>query len=202
MPRKCKIHGTQASFNLEGLPPRFCSQCKLTDMIDVKNKRCIHNKQKCWECSPLELLKHTQRARIREYFPKHPNPDELLGTDDYQIVYDYIKPKLTSDMTCLNYGNGSDQWCLDHILPIMYNNPTLQQIKNRCHYTNIQPIFNNRLKYNTLRQEDIEHLVKHYNSLSIQLQNDLTLIDNFYIPVEQPKQKIKAILKKNLVIRK
>jgi len=229
---RCKKHGTRASFNLEGLPPRFCVKCKtddmidvnhkkcycgksrpnfnfaglkakycvdckLPDMIDVGNKKCIHNKERCWVCSPLQLLKHTQRRRIRHFFPKHPNPDELLGTDNYQKVYDYIKPKITDDMTCLNYGRGNDQWCFDHTLPILYNNPTPQQIKNRLHYTNIQPIFNNRLKSNTLRQEDIEHLVKHYNELSFELKDDLTLIDNFYAPVDEPKKKIKLILKKN-----
>jgi len=232
MPSKCKLHGTYASYNVEGLTPRFCAKCKTEDMVDVRskrchcglsranfnlkgltaeycvecktddmidvnNKKCTHNKRYCWECCPLELLKHTQRHRIRSVFPKHPNPDELLGTSDYKKVYEYIKTQLTSDMTCLNYGNGSDQWSFDHALPLMYNNPTIQQIKNRLHYTNIQPIFNNRLKYNTLRQEDIEHLVKHYSSLSIELQNDLKLIDNFYAPVEEPKKKMKLILKKN-----
>jgi len=234
---KCKIHGTYASYNVEGLTARFCAkcktedmvdvvhkrchcrksqptfnykglkakycvECKTDDMIDVGNKKCIHKKQYCWDCYPLELLKHSQRMRIRHFFPKHPNPDELLGTDDYQIVYNHIKSQLTDDMTYENYGKGSDQWSLDHILPIMYNDPNVQQIKNRLHYTNIQPTFNNNSKHNTLRQEDIEHLVKHYNSLSNELKNDLTLIDNFYAPVEEPKKKMKLILKKNLVIRK
>jgi len=240
MPSKCKIHGTQASFNVEGQPARFCAkcktenmidvnsrkcqcglsrptynfkgqkaeyciECKTENMIDVNNKRCIHNKRYCWDCDPIGLLKHACRGRIRQIFPKHTNPDELLGITDYQIVYNHIKSQMTTDMTCLNYGKGAKQWSLDHIIPILFDNPTKEEIKQRLHYSNLQPLFGNRKKSNIVRLEDIQTLANNWDTLTPELQiqvhhirhNDDTLLYGI-LPKEEKKQKIKLVLKSKL----
>lgn len=36
-----------------------------------------------------------------------------------------------------NYG----EWEIDHIVPIMYNNPTLTEVEQRLHWTNTQPMW-------------------------------------------------------------
>lgn len=38
-----------------------------------------------------------------------------------------------------NYG----EWEIDHIIPVKYGNPTLEEVKNRLHYTNTQPMWRN-----------------------------------------------------------
>jgi hypothetical protein len=51
-----------------------------------------------------------------------------------------------------NYGrkSGNVFWEIDHILPINYQNPTLDDVKARLHYTNCQPMWadDNRKKSN------------------------------------------------------
>ena len=39
-------------------------------------------------------------------------------------------------MTWENHG----EWHIDHIIPLMYETPTLKDIVKRLHYTNTQPL--------------------------------------------------------------
>jgi hypothetical protein len=41
-------------------------------------------------------------------------------------------------MTWENYG---DVWEIDHIVPLKYQDPTLEQVIERLHYTNTQPLW-------------------------------------------------------------
>ncbi len=38
---KCKCKSKRPTFNLSGLKPLYCKNCKTDDMIDVKSKKCI-----------------------------------------------------------------------------------------------------------------------------------------------------------------
>ena len=40
---KLCICGKQPNYNLQGLPPKFCSECKPINAVDVKHKYCIEN---------------------------------------------------------------------------------------------------------------------------------------------------------------
>jgi hypothetical protein len=40
-------------------------------------------------------------------------------------------------MTWDNYG----EWHIDHITPLKYNNPSLEEVIERLHYTNTQPLW-------------------------------------------------------------
>jgi len=204
--KKCHCGLSQPNFNFKGLKAEYCIECKTENMIDVHNKKCIHNKQFCWDCCPLELLKRICRLRIRQIFPKHPNPEEVLGTINYQIVYNHIKSQMTKEMTYLNYGNGSKQWSLDHIIPIMFDNPTDEETIQRLHYSNLQPMFGNSKKHNSMRLEDIYTLANHWDTLTPELQiqvhhirhNDDKLLYGI-LPVEEKKQKFKLILKSKII---
>ena len=41
-------------------------------------------------------------------------------------------------MSWENYGS---EWHIDHIVPLKYDNPTLEQTIERLHYTNTQPLW-------------------------------------------------------------
>jgi len=200
--KRCQCGLAIPIYNFKGLKAKYCIDCKDDDMIDVNNKRCIHDKRRCWDCNPLDLLKYICRGRIRDIFPKHPNPEELLGTIDYQIVYNHIKSQMSNDMTCLNYGRGSDEWSLDHIIPILFDNPTDEEMKQRLHWSNLQPLFGNNQKQNTVRLEDIQTLANNWDTLTPELQiqvhhirhNDDTLLYGI-LPKEEKKQKFKLVLK-------
>ena len=57
-------------------------------------------------------------------------------------------------MTWDNYG----EWEIDHIIPLKYNNPTVEEIVNRLDYKNTQPLwkFDNYVKGNRLPNYPIE----------------------------------------------
>jgi hypothetical protein len=202
MPRYCEECDQRANYGLVNQRPTHCNIHKLTGMIDVKHRKCIHGRQKCWDCSPLELLQHVCRKRIRDFFRGYSDPEKLLGTSNYQIIYDHIKLQMTPNMTCLNYGNRRFQWSLDHIISIMFNNPTNEEIEQRFHYSNLQPMFGNSKKQNMVRLEDIQTLANHWDTLTPQLQNQVYQIRNrsdtlLYdaLSKREKKQKIKLILK-------
>jgi len=185
----CVCHSKQPYYNNIGLKAKYCGDCKSDGMVDVRHKKCIHNKRECWSCNPIDLLQHVCRSRIREFFFKEKDPDSYLGAS-YDVIYQHIKSQLTPDMTYDNYGKGSDQWSIDHIIPILYNNPTEAEIKARFHYSNLQPIFFNSQKKNSLRQEDIDVLVNKWDILTNELQYQISGIETVYKP-----QKIKLQLK-------
>ncbi len=41
-------------------------------------------------------------------------------------------------MTWENYGK---VWHVDHIIPLLYSEPTMKEVEARLHYTNTQPMF-------------------------------------------------------------
>jgi hypothetical protein len=49
----------------------------------------------------------------------------------------HITSKFKDGMTWDNYG----EWEIDHIIPLMYQNPTIDDIVTRLHWTNTQPLW-------------------------------------------------------------
>ena len=58
----------------------------------------------------------------------------------------YLESKFQSGMTWENYGD----WEIDHVVPLKFQNPTLEQLVERLYYTNLQPLWatENRIKSN------------------------------------------------------
>ena len=50
---------------------------------------------------------------------------------------DHITAQLRDGMTWENFG----QWHIDHIVPLKYGTPTLEDTIERLHYTNTQPLW-------------------------------------------------------------
>ena len=49
----------------------------------------------------------------------------------------HIEKQFTGEMTWANYGS---LWHIDHIIPLKYNKPNIDEIIARLHYTNTQPM--------------------------------------------------------------
>lgn len=70
---------------------------------------------------------------------------DYLGCD-IKTYAEYLEDKFEDWMCWENYG----EWHIDHITPLMYQNPTQEQLIERLHYTNTQPLgaFENMSKGN------------------------------------------------------
>ena len=41
----------------------------------------------------------------------------------------------------MNWDNYGTLWHIDHIVPLKYKNPTVEETVQRLHYTNTQPLY-------------------------------------------------------------
>ena len=56
----------------------------------------------------------------------------------------HIEKQFEEGMTWENYGKSSPEnrkWEIDHITPLKYKNPTLEEVIERLHYTNTQHLW-------------------------------------------------------------
>jgi len=49
----------------------------------------------------------------------------------------HIEAQFKEGMSWDNHG----KWHIDHIIPLKYNNPTIEETIERLHYTNTQPLW-------------------------------------------------------------
>jgi 5-methylcytosine-specific restriction endonuclease McrA len=61
---------------------------------------------------------------------------EYLGCDIESFKL-HISEQFEQGMSWDNYGD----WEIDHIVPIKYKNPTIEEVAERLHYTNTQPMW-------------------------------------------------------------
>jgi hypothetical protein len=101
---------------------------------------CIHNKHKtiCKECDPQGHLSHIVRNRIQSALQsdKSKHSIEYLGCS-IQHFKEHIEKQFTEGMTWDNYG----EWHIDHIIPLKYENPTIEETIERLHWENTQPLW-------------------------------------------------------------
>jgi 5-methylcytosine-specific restriction endonuclease McrA len=106
---------------------------------------CVHNKNKreCPECDPIACLASRVRSRLRYALvsysiTKDKSSFEYLGADIHTIK-SHLEKQFKDGMTWENHG---EVWEIDHIIPVMYDkdNITDDQISERLHYTNLQPL--------------------------------------------------------------
>lgn len=129
----------------------FCRDCG-------GNSFCIHNiiRSKCKECGGGSVCDH-ERLRssckecdknghlsgiVRSQVHKAIKHDKEFSSKEYigcDIVFyrQYIEKQFKEGMTWENYG----EWHIDHIIPLKYESPTLEEVIKRLHHTNTQPLW-------------------------------------------------------------
>lgn len=112
------------------------SQCKDCGGSQI----CPHDRQKstCKECDPIGHLRQVVSSRIRDALKsnKTDHSIEYLGCTIGEFKQ-HIESQFKDGMTWDNYG----EWHIDHITPIKYDTPTLEEVILRLHWTNTQPLW-------------------------------------------------------------
>jgi hypothetical protein len=101
---------------------------------------CIHKKQKtqCRECDICGYIRSVTKNRIYKALNgnKENHTIEYLGCT-IKVFKEHIEKQFTEGMTWENHG----EWHIDHIIPIKYENPTLEEVIQRLHWKNTQPLW-------------------------------------------------------------
>lgn len=111
----------------------FCRNCN-------GNAYCKHDslKYRCKICNPDGHLINIVRSRVRSALQtnKSKKTIEYLGCT-IEHFREHITKQFREGMSWDNYG----EWEIDHIIPLMYNNPTTGEIAERLHWSNTQPLW-------------------------------------------------------------
>ena len=103
---------------------------------------CEHKRKKseCKDCNFHGYLYQKVRARIALALKKGSKSKRSIEYLYCDIITfkKHIENKFVEGMTWENYGK---IWHIDHIVPINYNNPTLEEVIKRLHYINTQPLW-------------------------------------------------------------
>ena len=106
---------------------RYCPSA--SGICEHRNRR-----RRCRLCSPAGYLAHISSVRIRAAL-KHKNRKscEYLGCsiEDYKK---YIENQFTEEMNWENI-------TIDHKIPLRFNNPSEEEVIERLHFSNTQPMF-------------------------------------------------------------
>lgn len=101
---------------------------------------CEHNtiKHVCKVCNETGHLMATVRKRVYDALKssKTKKSIEYLGCT-VEFYKKYIEEKFEEGMSWENHG----EWHIDHIIPLKYDDPTMEQVIERLHYTNTQPLW-------------------------------------------------------------
>lgn len=112
------------------------SKCKLCGGGSI----CEHQKVKsaCNICDPNGYLSGIIRSRVYAALQseKTNHSIEYLGCT-IEEFRDHIEQQFTQEMSWSNHGS---LWHIDHIIPLKYGNPTIEQVIERLRYTNTQPM--------------------------------------------------------------
>ena len=95
-------------------------------------------KRSCKKCDPPGHLMSVVRERVYNALKRdkqHRSIDYLGCTIDFYKRY--MEGKFQEGMCWANHG----EWHIDHIIPLRYQNPTVEQVAKRLHYTNTQPLW-------------------------------------------------------------
>lgn len=131
------------SFCNHGKKKYRCRECKGSQI-------CEHKVQKyaCKKCNirgyVRALIYSRSSAAIKSLIDK--KISEAIGCTIDEYIKN-IEDQMTDDM---NWDNHGKEWELDHNIPLLYNNPTLEEVYKRIHYSNVQPLSKdeNRSKLN------------------------------------------------------
>jgi hypothetical protein len=115
---------------------RLRSTCKECDGGSI----CEHKRErsKCKECDPIGYLSSLIRSRTCQALKSNKNKRtmEYVGCTIEELKV-HIEAQFEPGMTWANQGD----WHIDHIIPLKYNNPTLEDVIERLHFVNTQPLW-------------------------------------------------------------
>ena len=129
-----------------------CKECKGSSICQHNRERyickdcqgggiCEHNRRRsmCKECDVIGYISHTIRSRIRDSIKREKSKAsiEYLGCSIEEFK-EHIEKQFKPDMTWENHG---DVWHIDHVIPLKYDNPTIEQVIERLHWKNTQPMY-------------------------------------------------------------
>ena len=101
---------------------------------------CEHNRQrsKCKICDPQGHLADIVSSNVYRalHSDKEKHSIEYLGCS-IQHFKEHIEKQFTEGMTWDNHG----EWHIDHIIPLKYENPTIEETIERLHWENTQPLW-------------------------------------------------------------
>ena len=117
-----------------------CIKCKGSNI-------CEHDKQRqiCKECNFEGYL----ASKVRNSVYKALKADKTKKSIDYlgcdiETFKKHIEDAFEEGMSWENYGKSSPRtrrWEIDHIIPIKYEKPTLEETVKRLYYTNTMPLW-------------------------------------------------------------
>ncbi len=134
------------------------SQCKLCEGSQI----CEHNKRRshCFKCDPCSALWARTSCRIIRAIGSElragRSTAELLGCDK-QTFFNHIESLFKEEMNW----NNIQLIDIDHVVPIKYRGadgePTLNEMVQRFHYQNCQPLYRteNKVKSNKLNLDEL-----------------------------------------------
>ena len=106
----------------------------------VRGRICEHGRRRssCPTCDPLRHLAGVVRGRAYSALKndKQMNSAEYLGCN-IETFKQHIEQQFTDRMLWENYG----EWHIDHKIPLKYSKSSLEDVAQRLHYTNTQPIW-------------------------------------------------------------
>lgn len=120
----------------------ICQHQKIrTNCRDCKGSSfCEHDRFRftCRVCDPTGYLMHNVRGRMNGALRK----EKTKCTIDYlgcsiEEFKEHIGAQFEDEMTWENHG----EWHIDHIIPLKYQNPTIEEVIDRLHWTNTQPLW-------------------------------------------------------------
>jgi Prasinovirus endonuclease VII len=119
---------------------------KFRDRDKARRPQTYQRKKERWHSDPIYKLEMRLRNALnrslrKKSVKKTDRALELLGCpiEDFAI---YIESKFDVGMTWQNWGNKSDQWNLDHIMPVALFDLSKESHQKRCfHFSNYQPLW-------------------------------------------------------------
>ena len=165
---RCLTFKEANQFNGNKNKTKYCKDCSVLYRNNIIKNFCEHNtiknrcvkckgscvcehsrvKYRCKICSPQGHLAHTIRSRVSKALKANKSKCSIeylgISIDKYKT---FIEEKFEPDMC---WGNHGSLWDIDHIIPLEYDNPTIEVVIERLHYLNTQPLYcsDNRSKGN------------------------------------------------------
>ena len=156
---QCKRDLDISLFNLyRGQLTKCCVKCLDTFKKSRQQTKCEHVRQrsyckgcgggeiceqgrqrsKCPTCDPLGHLTGVVQCRVHAALKndKEMSSIEYLGCN-IEALKQNIEQQFTEGMSWENYV----EWHIDHKIPLKYNKPSLEEVVQRLHYTNTQPMW-------------------------------------------------------------